>query len=88
MTPLEVLQELKKIKEPRYEKWSFPIRVGPNDAIAAELIEIALQRLGDDAKSYELLDVASSMFWWVMTNLSLDEPQMAGLASKDSSAVV
>ena len=74
MTPEEILKELKGITEDRYEVWQFPLRLGKDDAIAAELIEIALQRLGEDAKGYELLGVSSTMFWWCMTHLSLGEP--------------
>lgn len=73
MTPKESLQELRKIDSVRMEQWTFPLRLGPGDALAAELIEIAIDRLGEDAKGYELLNVAASVFWWSQVILSLGE---------------
>lgn len=70
----EALDILKNIKEKKYSEWTFPLKLGPHDAIAADLIELARERLGDNATAGDLLDVVSSAMWWTMAFLSLGEP--------------
>ena len=62
MTPDEALQELKKIKAGCIQEWVLPLKLNREDALAAELIEIAIDRLGNDSKHWQLLAVASSFF--------------------------
>ena len=67
MTPEEVLKSLKEIKTETVQLWTIPLKVGPEDAFAAELIEIALEKLGTQAKSWELLGVSSCLSWQATT---------------------
>ncbi len=75
MKPSEALVELKKIDGSCIQVWEIPLRLHREDAIAAELIEIAMERLGDEARAHQLLDVAASFFWWTQTLLSLENPK-------------
>lgn len=77
MTPNEVINMLKDNRQTRTETWSLPIRLGEGDAIAAELIEIAMNRLGDEARMSQLLDVAASLSWWVQVLASLSDSDAA-----------
>jgi hypothetical protein len=80
MTIHEVIQDLKQNREKRAEIWQFPIILSENDSIAAELIEVALQRLGEGATTGQLLDVAGSFMWFVQTFIALhDNPTKIGI---------
>lgn len=71
MTRDQFLELLKQVKMDETHTFQIPLRLGPNDAIAADLIEIAISKLDENATNADLLEVSSTMFYWVLTIVSL-----------------
>jgi len=62
-----------KIQNDGSGNWTIPVKMGKDDIIATETIKWIMERLGDNATTGELIDVAQQVLWWSITVASLWE---------------
>ena len=78
MTPNEMLDMIAKVDQPmnmNFHEGPFTIRVGPDDAAAANLIRWLESYLGPEARIKDLMLVIDNAKWWLTTFATMKDAQ-------------